>query len=177
MMTPSSWRSLTPPSTEICMTSPSITSKSILNSLKFESVQSTIMNKYVKAARAINEENVNHDEKGTFFNIQGEKIYISEADVDRWAEIFDDNFVKLVAEHPPTIFRMGMVAEAEGILHLYEDDTFMTEAEDLLKHFIAQNEPMTAIRRLLNLVNTYRDNFCEDSDAMHLMRNLVGKVR
>jgi len=133
------------------------------------------MTKYEKAARAINSI-VDHDEKGAYFYAQRQKIYISEADVDHWAEVFDDNHIKLIAEHPPTIFRMGMVAESEAILHLYEDDTFMTEAEDLLKHFINQNEPMTAIRRLLNLVHRYRDNFCEDADAMHLMKNLVGKV-
>lgn len=133
------------------------------------------MTKYEKAARAINSI-VDHDEKGAYFYAQRQKIYISEADVDHWADIFDDNHIKLIAQHPPTIFRMGMVAEAEAILHLDEDATFMTEAEDLLRHFIAQNEPKTAIRRLLTLVNSYRDNFCEDADAMHLMKELVGKV-
>lgn len=133
------------------------------------------MTKYEKAARAINSI-VDHDEKGAYFYAQRQKIYISEADVDHWAEVFDDNHIKVIAQHPPTIFRMGMVAESEAILHLYEDETFMTEAQDLVKHFIAQGEPMTAIRRLLNLIHRYRDNFCEDADAMHLMKELVGKV-
>jgi hypothetical protein len=131
------------------------------------------MNKYEKAARALNASNVSYDSKGVYIRVGGHQcVGISEAEVDAFAEEFDNKLVNQVAQNPPTIFRMGMVWEAQGVLHLHEDQKFVEEALGVLP----KNFDKDSLERLLQLIHDYRDNYVEDSECMNSILSMVGVV-